>query len=332
MSHQTLGFCGECQERVPAEYCLEDGRVRFRKSCLDCGPTESSISSDAAAWQAKRVLWEGNPQRKSVNCTLHCDKCKIGHGPTTLFLDVTNRCNMDCPMCGFSLRGMGFRFDPPLEYFDKVLQAVSEMRPRPVVNLFGGEPTVRDDMFEIIEIGQGYDLEMQVTTNGLRLADEEYCRKLCEARVGLRIGFDGRSRAIYERLRNNGAAYFKKLRAFENLKKYSRRKHTIFACAALGINDQYIADLIQFCHENRDIVSDLGILPLYENWKPGEFEIAEQTTIEDVEKMVQNAVPGGVDFIPAGMTHWLAVMRPFFTAMRFSRRSPTSTQRPLPAR
>jgi uncharacterized radical SAM superfamily Fe-S cluster-containing enzyme len=227
---------------------------------------------------------------------------------------------------------MGFRFDPPLDYFDKVLQAVSEMRPRPVVNLFGGEPTVRDDMFEIIEIGQGYDLEMQVTTNGLRLADEEYCRKLCEARVGLRIGFDGRSRAIYERLRNNGAAYFKKLRAFENLKKYSRRKHTIFACAALGINDQYIADLIQFCHENRDIVSDLGILPLYENWKPGEFEIAEQTTIEDVEKMVQNAVPGGVDFIPAGMTHWLAVMRPFFTAMRFSRRSPTSTQRPLPAR
>ena len=93
---------------------------------------------------------------------------------------------------------MGFGFDPPLEYFEKVLRSVSEMRPRPVVNLFGGEPTVRDDMFDIIDIGRKYGIEMQVTTNGLRLADEEYCRKLCEARVGLRIGFDGRNREIYE--------------------------------------------------------------------------------------------------------------------------------------
>ena len=313
VSPQSLGFCGECGERVPAEYCIEDEQVWFRKSCPDCGTNQSLISSDATVWQAKRALWEGDPKRKSTNCTLHCDKCKINHSPTTLFLDVTNRCNMDCPMCGFSLRGMGFRFDPPLEYFEKVLQAVSEMRPRPVVNLFGGEPTVRDDMLEIIHIGQKYGLEMQVTTNGLRLADEEYCRKLCEANVALRIGFDGRSREIYERLRNNAKAYEQKLRAFANLKKYSRRKHTVFACAALGINDQYIADLVQFCHENREIVSDLGILPLYENWKPGEFEVETQTTMEDVEKMVQNSVPGGVEFIPAGMVHWLAVMRPFFS-------------------
>lgn len=208
---------------------------------------------------------------------------------------------------------MGFEFNPPLEYFDKILKSVAEMQPRPMVNLFGGEPTVRDDMFEIIEMGRNYGLDMHVCTNGLRLADEEYCRKLCEMRVPLRIGFDGRDESIYERLRNNPKAYEKKLRAFENLKKYSRRKHTIFACAALGVNDQYMADLIDFCHENRDIVSDLGILPLYENWKPGEFEAETHTSSEDVEKMVQESVSGGVDFIPAGMTHWLAVMRPFFS-------------------
>ena len=314
MSQQSLGFCSKCRKRVPAEYRIRDGRVWFSKSCPDCGTTEALVSSDAAAWQAKRELWEGAPKKKCVSCTLHCDKCKINHRPTTLFLDVTNRCNMECPICGFSLRGMGFRFDPPLEYFDKVLRAVSQMQPRPVVNLFGGEPTVRDDMFDIINIGRKYEVEMQVTTNGVRLADEDYCRQLCEQGVGMRIGFDGRSRHIYEQLRNNGNAYQQKLRAFENLRKYSRRKHTIFACAALGVNDQYMADLIQFCYENRGVVSDLGILPLYENWKPGEYEVTKHTTREDVEKMLQQSVPGGgVDFIPAGMTHWLAVMRPFFS-------------------
>jgi 7,8-dihydro-6-hydroxymethylpterin dimethyltransferase len=314
MSEKSLGFCGECRDRVPAEYRLEDGLVWFRKTCPDCGTNESLISSDAEAWQAKRNLWEGAPARRSVACTLNCQRCKINHSMAMLFMDVTNRCNMDCPICGFSLRGMGFEFNPPLEYFERVLLAVSKMRPRPVVNLFGGEPTVRDDMFDIIDIGRKYGIDMQITTNGLRLADEEYCRKLCEAGIGLRLAFDGRDREIYERLRDNGPAYDKKLKAVENLKKYSRRKHTIIACAAIGINDQHLADLIQFCHENRELVSDLGIIPLYENWKPGEFQVAAHTTAVDVEKMVQKSVPGGgVDFIPAGMTHWLAVMRPFFS-------------------
>jgi 7,8-dihydro-6-hydroxymethylpterin dimethyltransferase len=314
MPGQSLGFCSECKERVPAEYRVEDGQVWFRKSCPNCGTNESLISSDAGLWQAKRDLWEGVPARKAVACTLKCDQCKINHGPAMLFMDVTNRCNLDCPMCGFSLRGMGFEFNPPLEYFDKVLRAVSEMRPRPRVNLFGGEPTVRDDMFEIIDLGRKYGIDTQITTNGLRLADEEYCRKLCEAGVGLRLSFDGRSREIYERLRNSGRAYDTKMRALENLKKYSRRKHAIIACAALGINDRHLADLIQFCHENRELVSELGIIPLYENWKPGEFQVATHTTAVDVEKMVQSSVPGGgVDFIPAGMTHWLAVIRPFFS-------------------
>lgn len=314
MAGQSLGFCGECRARVPAEYRFSGGQVWFRKSCPDCGTTESLISSDATVWQAKRELWEGLPARSSVNCSLHCDRCKISHNTAMLFLDVTNRCNMDCPMCGFSLRGMGFEFNPPMEYFDKVLHAVSEMRPRPVVNLFGGEPTTRNDMFEIISLGRQYGLDMQITTNGLRLADDEYCRKLCEARIGLRLGLDGRSREVYERLRNNGRAYDLKVRALENLKKYSRRKHTIIACAATGINDHLLGDLVQFCYENRQWVSDFGIIPLYENWKPGEFEVSTHTTAEDVEKMLQSAVPGGgVEFIPAGMSHWLAVMRPFFS-------------------
>jgi organic radical activating enzyme len=270
------------------------------------------VGSDAATWQARRELWEGVPS-KSAACALHCDRCKVSHHPALLFMDVTNHCNMECPICGFSLRGMGFEFNPPMEYFEKVFAAVAEMRPRPMVNLFGGEPTVRDDMFEIIALGRKHGVDTQITTNGLRLVDEEYCRKLCELEVGLRLSFDGRRREIYERLRNNGRVFDKKMKALENLKKYSRRKHTIIACAAMGINDQDIGDLIQFCHENRELVSDLGIIPLYESWEPGVFEIAQHTTAQDVEKMVAAAVPGGgVDFIPAGMTYWLLRMRPFF--------------------
>ncbi|MBN2581317.1 MAG: radical SAM protein [Pirellulales bacterium] len=312
MSEPTIGVCTQCRRRVPAEHHIFNGQVWIRKFCSHCGTNQSLISSDATAWQAKRDLWEGVP-RKAAACTLHCDRCRINHSPAMLFLDVTNHCNMDCPICGFSLRKMGFDFNPPLEYFEKIFSAVARMQPRPVVNLFGGEPTVRDDMLEIIAVGRRHGVETQVTTNGLRLADEAYCRKLCQANVGLRLSFDGRSRDIYERLRHNGRAYDLKMKALENLKKYSRRKHTLIVCAALGVNDRWLGDLFQFCAENRELISDVGIIPLYESWEPGVFHVTEHTTAEDVEKMVQAAVPGGdVDFVPAGMTHWLRVMRPFF--------------------
>ena len=312
MSAQRTGLCNKCRERVPAEYLYPDGQVWLRKECPECGMTESMVSSDAAEWQKRSEIWQGLPDQTAA-CKLNCDKCRGRHKPGILFMDVTNHCNMDCPICGFSLRGMGFDFNPPMAYFEKVIAAVAEMRPRPLLNLFGGEPTVRNDMFEIIELGRKHGVDTQITTNGLRLADEDYCKRLCELRIGLRLSFDGPHREIYEKLRNNSRAFDKKMQAMANLKKYTRRKHSIIACAAKGINDKYMADLIQTCFDNREMIEQLGVIPLYESWDEGVFEVSERTTAVDVEKMVQAAVPGGgVEFIPAGMTYWLKVMRPFF--------------------
>ena len=162
-------------------------------------------------------------------------------------------------------------------------------------------------------------LRPHVVTNGVKLADEEYCKKLCDARVPMRFAFDGRNADIYEKMRHNRGAYEKKMKGLENLKKFSRRKHAIIAAAAWGINDQYIGDLIQFVHDNRDLISDLGIIPLTENWEPGTFDAAKTTTMEDVEKMVRQTLPEGeVEFIPSGLAYAMKKPRTFF------RKSPRS--------
>ena len=312
MGQTNRGLCNKCRARVPCEFFFRDGQVWIRKDCPACGPNESLVSSDAKAWQAKRDLWQYVPT-EPVACTLNCDQCQVDHKPNMVFLDVTNRCNMNCPICIATIREMGFDFNPPMEYFEKVFAEISRIEPKPVVQLFGGEPTVRDDLLEIIAIGRKYGLKPHVTTNGIRLADEDYCRKLCEARVPMRFAFDGSSPEIYERLRNNGAACGKKLKALENLHKHSRRKHTIIACAAWGINDQYMGELLQYCHDHRDLISDLGIIPLTENWQEGEFTAAKHTTMEDVEKMVRQAVgEGEVEFVPAGLSYALRKPRSFF--------------------
>jgi len=312
MQGNNLGLCNKCRARVPAEFFFRENQVWLRKECPSCGVNESLVSTDAQMWQAKRSLWPYAPT-EPVACTLNCDRCRADHKPTMVFLDVTNRCNMNCPICIATIRGMGFDFNPPLDYFEKIFSEISHIEPKPVVQLFGGEPTVRNDLLEIIAIGKKYGFRPHVTTNGIRLADEVYCRKLCESNVPVRFAFDGVQPEIYEKLRHNRAAGEKKLKGLENLSTYSRRKHTIIACAARGINDQYIGDLLQYCHDNRDLISDVGIIPLTENWEEGEFNIASHTTMEDVEKMVQDSIPGGgVEFIPAGLSYALRLPRSFF--------------------
>lgn len=312
MQQTRVALCQKCRERVPAHHEVREGRVYLCKDCPTCGRTEFLVSSNVDSWQRKRDIWSYDPS-EPVPCRIDCTKCAKPHEPTIAFVDVTNRCNMYCPICIANIRGMGFEFNPPLAYFEKVFVALSKMDPVPLVQLFGGEPTVRDDLLDIIAIARRYGVKCRVVTNGLKLADEEYCRTLCESGVRFQLALDGRSPDIYARMRKNPGAYEKKIKALANLKKYSRRKSSILCCAARHINEQWIGDLIECCHEYADVVDSLGLLPLTETWDEGTFETDVVTTREDVEQMIEQSVPGGkVEFIPAGVMHSLRKSRSFF--------------------
>jgi len=313
MASVNYGVCSTCRARVPAEHVIRDGQVFLKKNCPDCGPTEALVSSNAATWQRKREICQFDPDTPPV-CSLRCETCKRQHHPRMIFLDVTNRCNMNCPICIANIPSMGFEFNPPLSYFQRVLKGLSEMDPKPTaVNLFGGEPTVREDLFDIIEMGQRFGLDLRIVTNGLKLADEEYCRKLCAYRVPVLLALDGRDPEIYARLRRNPGAYSKKVAALENLKKHSRHKNTIMCCVARKINDRHMRDLIDFCHENRAYIKCMHLIPLTETWEEGEFETDITTTTEDVEQIIDEAFPEArAEFFPMGPSESLRRSLDFF--------------------
>jgi hypothetical protein len=312
MSRQNVGLCNTCSARVPAEFFERDGQIWIRKNCAEHGINESLVSTNAKIWLNKRDMWQYVEPEAKV-CTLKCDKCRHDHKPNICFIDVTNHCNMNCPICIATVPGMGFDYNPPVSYFERIFAHVSQWDPKPIIQLFGGEPTVRDDLFDIIAAARKHGLRPNVTTNGVRLANEEYARKFCEQRIGVRFAFDGFDPDIYEKLRRNRPAYFKKLKGLENLKKFSRRKQTMIACAAWGINDHHIRGMIDYIHENADFISELAIIPLADTWDKEDFKEARPCTLEDVEKMVQIAVGGDeVEFIPAGLSYAMRIPRPFF--------------------
>jgi len=217
---------------------------------------------------------------------------------------------MNCPICLANIPAMGFRFDPPMEYFEKIFKKLATMNPIPKIQIFGGEPTVREDLIEFITLAKSYGISARVVTNGIRLADEEYCKSLLKTGCQLMFGFDGRSPDIYRKIRKNPTALDKKMAAFQNIRKHRKSKVTIMCAVGYGINDNYMADLIDFCFESRDFVAALDLIPLAANWGPETVD-AESSTPEDVEKIMADAIPG-VEFFPAGILYRFNTLKETF--------------------
>jgi len=295
---QNRGICSKCSRITPAHHKIRDGKVVLIKECPDCGSTETVVSSNAERYLEKRdmMCYEGDAVR---TCGLNCTSCNTHKPPSLVFIDVTNRCNMNCPICLANIPAMGFRFDPPMAYFDKIFQRLVQFEKQPKIQLFGGEPTVRKDLIEIINLAKDkYGLQARVVTNGLRLADEEYCRQIVETGTQVMFSFDGRHPSIYEKTRKSANVLERKLMGLEHLGKYGKSQVTLMCCASHD-NEAYLADLIEYCHDNRHFIAALDLIPLTAEWGPEEVDV-ESCSIEEVEKMMKTSVPG-LEFFPAGI-------------------------------
>ncbi len=313
---QNRAMCGTCGKVVPAHHETRENRVALVKVCPECGVTETTVSTNAVRYQEKRALtgYQGEAEK---TCALNCMSCNAHKSPTLVFMDVTNRCNMNCPICLANIPAMGFRFDPPIEYFERIFARLSQMSPKPKIQLFGGEPTCRDDLIEIIEMARDkYGLEARVVTNGIRLADEEYCKRLLATGCQLMFSFDGRSPKIYERTRKLHRGYELKLQALENIRKHHKSKITLMVCLGEGINDEFLPDLVQYCHEGRDFIAAMDLIPLVATWGPEKVD-TRNTTIEDVERLMTQQFPG-MAFFPAGIMYKLMTLRETFDLGRLT--------------
>lgn len=282
------------------------------KRCPDCGTTETLISSSAARYQQKRALGAPFDYR---SCALDCVGCHHSRIPNLVFVDITNRCNLNCPCCINNTPAMGFLFEPPFEYFKKVFEYLGSLEPKPSIQLFGGEPTVRGDLFEIIALARSYGLPTRVVTNGIKLADAAYCRRLIESKATINIAYDGANPEAYRVLRGSDKILRKKQEAIENIRSIGGAKVVMMTLAARGFNDHEFAELFQFCHERREAIRAIYFMPLAHTWDTKDFALVpERTTTEDIEQLVAEAFPGEkVEFLPAG---FLGRIRHLLVALR----------------
>jgi len=302
----NTAMCVSCQKIVPAGIDRRGDKIYLVKDCPDCGRSEALVSSDAERYMNKHAL---DLEEKAGSCKVNCMGCNHKK-PNLVFVDITNRCNMYCPICVNNTPGMGFLFEPPLEYFEKVFAYFGSFRPRPAIQLFGGEPTVRKDLLEIIRIARRHGLSCRLVTNGLALKNLELCKELAKERVFFLVAYDGANPQTYKDLRGTAKVLDIKHRAIDNICSIPRTKMTLMSMVARGYNDKDLAELFQFCHERRDTIRGIYFMPLAHSWNPEEFDLKpERITLEDIENVVADAFPDErIDFIPAGFASQLKTL------------------------
>jgi hypothetical protein len=294
--------CEKCKEWVPARRVERDGKLYLVKDCPTCGPTEAYISVSASRSQIKRELDPGFKAHE--DCCANCLECTQHRTPTYAFVDVTNRCNLNCPMCADSVPGHGFVFEPPIEHLEKVLEHLAQFEPKPTIALFGGEPTVRRDVLDIVKLSaKKYGFKTRVLTNGLKLADEAFTRELLDAKAHLLISYDGANPKTYHELRNSAKALELKKKGIENVRKVRRAKISYVHCLAWGLNDKALPEFLEFLHPQRDILHGVYLMPLVQTWDTSDFAYQPQRmTTEDVEMLLAGCFPGyKVEFVSLGL-------------------------------
>ena len=121
-----------------------------------------------------------------------------------MILEVTKRCNMHCPVCFASAGECLENGDLSIDEIEKQYDFLMDHGGPFNIQLSGGEPTMREDLPEIIRMGRekGFTF-FQLNTNGIRLAQEAgYARKLKKAGLNtVFLQFDGVTDDVYQTLR-----------------------------------------------------------------------------------------------------------------------------------
>lgn len=256
----TYSVCPVCLKRIPAKREERDGQIYLVKTCPDHGTFSSVI------WRNKRKFadWRGERpavgENENLNCPAGCGLCAEHRRATCCtLLEITARCNMNCTFCFAEPDGAK---DPSLDTVKRWIDDLTEPG-KTLLQLSGGEPTVRDDLPEIVayakQVGCKY---VQLNSNGLRLAeDEAFVKRLADAGLSfVFMQFDGVDDAVYEKLRRRLMLEVKK-RAIEQCGRYGIGV-TLVPVIVPGVNTEQIGDILRFAIQRSPYVRGVHFQPV----------------------------------------------------------------------
>ena len=158
---------------------------------------------------------------------------------TSLVVDVTHRCNMACANCYIPNR------DIPDMDIEKLYAFIKRLPKRVYIRVIGAEPTMREDLFDIITTIRSLGHKVSLTTNGLKLASPTYVSNL--KKTGLKmllISMNGADDDSVYQILDNGPYGKLKVNALINAFKHKFIVNT-GTIIAKGVNEFIIREQVK---------------------------------------------------------------------------------------
>lgn len=304
---KTDSLCPECKKIVPATIFESDGKVMMEKSCPEHGKITDIYWSDVEMYlKAEKFAYDGtgvtNPAIPNAKvCPNECGLCQIHLSHTSLAnLDLTNRCNLKCPICFANANQAGYVYEPSFEEVTKMLQVLRNSKPVPcpAVQFAGGEPTIYPKFVEVMakakELGVS---QIQVATNGIMFAEHpDFLKAATDAGMNtIYLQFDGLNDDIYLMARAK-KLLATKLKVVENVRALSVRPSIVLVPTVVkGINSQYVGDIFRFALDNMDVVRGINFQPVAFTGRINQEERAQQRyTLPDLVKDMEAQTKGQI--------------------------------------
>ncbi len=271
---QVESLCPACRKLIPAKILEKDGRVFMEKTCPEHGFVQDLVYSNAELYKkAERWTYEDgdgilNPQITGAKiCPDDCGLCDlhISHAAVAN-VDLTNRCNLRCPICFANANVQGYVYEPSYEQVLEMLTTIRNIKPvfPPAVQFSGGEPTIHPRFLDILKAARSMGFShLQIASNGLRIAkDLEFARKCKEAGLyTVYLQFDGTGDDVYRKTRGLSGLWELKLKAVENVREAGLRI-VLVPTIIKTVNDEQVGNILQFAVDNSDVISGISYQPV----------------------------------------------------------------------
>jgi len=273
---KTYGICPECFKKgkikkIRAVIVEEDGKIWIEKKCNKHGYFKSIVFNDSKLYykwikykkdgKEHRYISFSNKIKKIDSNPFGKEKLYKKHISQSVLTNllITNRCNLRCSYCFMNAGAAGYVYDPPLKDLIKIMKQARSMKPVPskAIQITGGEPTVREDLVDIIKVARELGFRhIQLNTNGIKLSESiEYCDEIVEAGVNtIYMSFDGVSEKYNPWIEQNK-------KAIENLRKVDFHS-VVLVPVITKSNLSEAPEIIKFAAKNIDVVRGVNFQPI----------------------------------------------------------------------
>lgn len=134
--------------------------------------------------------------------------------PYWTYISLSHKCTYNCQMCG--VVKILKEHELPKDIVKKALDEIYKWQEDCVIMFTGGEPFLREDIFELIDYSVKRNLKTEVVSNGFHIDDELAHKIIISGLQNIAISLDGAYESTHDAIRKKGA-FKRAINAITNL-------------------------------------------------------------------------------------------------------------------